>query len=154
MKKDNVEARLENLKIKSVVPPEPQLLKLAIISSKRSVRLSLWLLGIPFLFLSGGLADSLFHILLPPWSVLKEYGSSWPEWIRIGFFMTVVIVIPLVAVVLNILAILFVHYDRAQKVLHIAIRFKKANMIILFIAGVVAMLFIGHSIADWIAGTN
>jgi hypothetical protein len=154
MKGDDLEKRLENLNVTSVVPPEMRELKLAIVNAKKSARLSLWLLCIPFLVLLGALIDSLFHISLPPWSILKQYGGAWPVWMRVSIFITVLIVIPSAAVLLNLLAILFVHYDRKQKVLHIAVRFKRINIIILLIAGIIAILFIGHSLAEWLTGAQ
>jgi len=53
---------------------------------------------------------------------------------------------------LNLLSIVWFQYDRRQQVLHIAVRLKKANIIIMLIAGTLALLFIGHSIADNITG--
>ena len=63
-------------------------------------------------------------------------------------------VFPLIAVILNVLAITWLQYDREQKVLNISIRIKTINLIIIIVAGLVALLFIGHSIADSIAGAD
>ncbi len=152
MEKDNIKTRLENLNIPEVPPPIQQQLKLAIINSKKSLQISLWLLGIPFLVLFSAMLESFFHLLLPPWSWIKTYDHFWPVWLRVGIFTTTVIVLPSIAALLNLLSIVWFQYDRRQQVLHIAVRLKKANIIIMLIAGTLALLFIGHSIADNITG--
>lgn len=75
MEKDNIKTRLENLNIPEVPPPIQQQLKLAIINSKKSLQISLWLLGIPFLVLFSAMLESFFHLLLPPWSWIKNLWS-------------------------------------------------------------------------------
>ena len=155
MQKDDIKTRLENLNLKEVTPrAEGQKIKLAIISSKKSLSISLWLLSVPFILFFSAMLEPVFHILVPPWSLLKAYGHLWPQWVRIAVFATVVIIIPLIAAGINLLAIVWFDYDRKHKVFHIAIRVKLANIIILLIAGVLALLFIGHSIADSLAGHN
>ena len=152
---NNPEQKLENLN-----PPQtpslenqPQL-KLSILNAKKSARASLFLLAIPFSILGSALIETLFKVALPPWSWLKTYNPQLPLWERQFIFVTIVIVCPLIALALNILSIVWLQYDKAQKVLHISIRLRTVNTIIIIIAGLLAFLFIGHAIADWIAGKD
>lgn len=149
-----METRLQNLNI----PEAPQSgqhqkqLKFALMNARKSATTSLWLLSVPFVMLLGAVLDSAWNISLPPWSLLKTYGQLWPLWLRMAIFVTTVMILPLLALLMNILSVLWVNYNREQKVLHIAIRMKTANIIIIVVAGLLAFLFIGHAIADSIAG--
>ena len=156
MKKEDIKNRLENLNVPEA-PDSPQhqkQLKLAVLSAKKSAQASIWLLGIPAIVLLGAMFDSLLHVPIPPWSLIKTYGPSWPLWLRISVFATTVMVLPLIALLLNVLSIIWLQYDRNQKILNISIRLKTINLIIIAIAGLLAFLFIGHAIADWIAGND
>jgi len=156
MKNDDVENKLQNLKVPEVqLPDEHQKeLKLALLSAKQSAQVSVWLLCIPFSVLLGAIFDSVWNISIPPWSLLKTYGHFWPLWLRMSVFITTVMVLPLVALLLNILSIIWFQYNRTQKVLNISIRIKPINLVIIAVAGLLAFLFIGHAIADSIAGHN
>jgi hypothetical protein len=146
-----LETRLENLDLQQInALPHQQQLRLTILNAKKSGRVSLWLLFIPFIFLFGGLAQSVFHILIPPWSWLVVYSPLIPAWLKILIFAVVLIIIPAIAIFLNILSILWIHYDKAEHVLHISLRMRRTNVIIISVAGILALLFIGHSITEWI----
>ncbi len=127
-------------------------LKLAIINSRTSARISLWLLSVPILILLSGASETLFHILIPPWSLLKTYGHFWPLWARQGVFVVSLIIIPLTAALLNLLSIVWFSYNRESQVLNVAIRMKRFNIILLLIGALIGMMFIGHIIADTLAG--
>jgi len=67
-------------------------------------------------------------------------------------YIVILIVFPLVAGFINILAITWIEYDKKKKVLNISIQIKTVNIIIITATTIIALLFIGHSIADWISG--
>ena len=153
MANKDIKTRLENLNIPEArLPGDQKQIKLAVMSAKKSAQASLWLLSLPVLLLLSAMLDSFWHISVPPWSLLKTYSHFWPLWVRMTVFITAVMVIPLVALLLNMLSIIWLQYDRGQKVLNISIRIKPVNIIIIIIAGLLAALFIGHAIADSIAG--
>jgi len=153
MNEKDIKTRLDTLKVPEAVDPGGQKqLKFAVLSARKSARLSLWIMALPAIILLGAICDPLFHILLPPWSLMKEYGPHWPLWLRIAIFTGTVMVFPLIAVFVNLLSIIWFQYDRQQKVLSMSIRLKPVNLVIITIAGLLAALFIGHAIADSIAG--
>ena len=155
MNEEDLERKLEGLITPELPPLKHQWpLKLAILSSKQSARAALWLLLPPFLLLGSALLQAIFHVSVPPWSWLQKYSPSWPLWLRMTIFLSVVIIFPLIAVVLNILSITWLQYDKKQKILHIAIRMRIINIIIILFAGLLALLFIGHLIADSLAGAD
>ena len=140
MDKNELEKKLENLS----VPQLPQLehqqqLKLSIMSAKKSARASLWLLLIPFLFFVSAFLRQL-NISIPG-SLLDEYSLHWSSWLRILVFAVIIIGFPLIAVILNLLSIIWLQYDREQKVLNISIRMRTVNLVIIVVAGLVALLF-------------
>ena len=147
MNEDDLKKKLENLS----KPQLPQLqhqwqLKLTILSAKKSARASLWLLLIPFLFFIGRVLQDILNVPIPPDS------TQWPVWLRITVFLTILILIPLIAVILNLLSIIWLHYDREQKVLNISIRIRTINLIIIIVSGLVALLFIATTITDSVTG--
>ena len=148
-KDDDLEKELENLR----KPQLPELqhqgqLKLSILSAKISARASLWLLLIPFLIFISRVFQEILNVSIPPDSWLEIYSKQSPVWLRITVFITIVIVIPLIAVILNLLSIIWIQYDRKQKVLNISIRIRTINLIIIIVAGLVALLFIAVTITD------
>ena len=153
MEGNEFEKRLENIS----TPQLPSLhhkedLKLSILSSKKSSRISFIILSFPFIILLSAVCQSTFHILLPPWSWIVKYGPSLPLWLRMLIFIMILIVLPLTAAFINILAVTWFKYDKKQKVLNISIRLKTVNVIIIIAATLIGLLFIGHTIAEWISG--
>ena len=153
MNEDDLKKKLENLS----KPQLPQLqhqwqLKLTILSAKKSARASLWLLLIPFLVFISRVFQDILNVPIPPDSWLEIYSRQWPLWLRITIFITIVIVIPLIAVILNLFSIIWLQYDREQKVLNISIRIRTINLIIIIVSGLVALLFIATTITDSVTG--
>src|SRR6266550_1669366 len=113
MKQNISEDKLEKLSTPQLPPlPDQRHLKLAILSAKKSAKAALWLLLIPFLILGSALLQSLLSFSIPPWSWMQEYSTHWPVWVRFGIFVTVVIIFPILAVLLNVLSIIWLQYDR------------------------------------------
>ena len=150
---DNLEKRLENLNLPKIPElKDQQQVKLSILNARKSARIGLFMLAIPFLILAGAFIETLFKVAIPPWSWLKAVNPSLPVWMRVSIFVIIVIILPLTALVINILSITWFNYDKKQKVFSVSVKFKTVNLIIIAIAKVLALLFIGHAIADWIAG--
>jgi hypothetical protein len=76
--------------------------------------------------------------------------AAYARMVRITVFATVLIIIPITAVLINISGILWFQYNKTERVLHIAVRMRRVNIIIIAIAGLLALLFIGHAITAWI----
>ncbi len=148
MNNDDLENKLENINAPKMPSMQHQWqLKLAILNAKRSASVGLWLMLIPILVLTGAFMKTVLHVSLPPWSWLVKYSPQWPLWIRVMVFVTVVIVFPVIAVLLNLLSIIWLQYDKTQQVLNISVRMRRINIIIIIVAGLLAFLFLGHLIA-------
>ena len=121
------------------------------ISRQRSfARESIWLMSIPALLLGSGMVEAIFGIVIPPWLWIKTFSPYWPVWIRFGVFTIIVIIIPLIAVLLNLHSMIWLSYDREHHVFHIKVRFHWLNTTIVIIALTVALLFIGHTVVDYV----
>lgn len=143
--------QLENLAVPEVNTLKHQHeLKLTILNAKKSATISLWLLLVPFIVLLGTIVQFAFHIMLPPWSWLVKYSPLMPLWLRFSISAVVLIIIPMIAVLINVLGILWFQYNKTEHVLHVAVRMRRMNVIIIAVAGIPALLFIGHTIAEWI----
>jgi len=155
MEGNELEKKLENISSPQLPPLKHQeKLKLSILSVKKSSRISIILLAFPFVIFFGGIFQSAFNVLLPPWSWLVKYSHLWPVWLRMLIFLMILIVFPLTAAFINILAITWFEYDKKQKLLNISIRIRPVNMIIIISTTIIALVFIGHSITEWISGEH
>jgi hypothetical protein len=153
METNDLEKNLDKLSIPNIPQSDNQRqLKFAIISAKKSAKATLWLMLIPVIVLASGVLQGLMNISIPPWSWMQHYLPFLPVWARFGIFAGVVIIIPLIVVILNVLSVVWLQYDKKHEVLNISIRMRPINIIIIAIAGLIALLFIGHTIADYIAG--
>ena len=94
--------------------------------TKKSIRISLWLLLIPFLLFTHRLLQDVFNLPASP-------DSSWPFWLRLTVKSIILIVIPLAVAIINFLA-------KPMKVL---------NVIIAIISASVALLFTIVQITDY-----
>jgi hypothetical protein len=155
MDSNELEKKLENISSPQLPPLQHQeKLKLSILSAKKSSRASLILLAFPFILFLGGILQGALNILLPPWSWMVKYSPLWPVWLRMLIYVMILIVFPLAAAFINILAITWIEYDKNQKVLNISIRIRTVNTIIIIATLIIALLFIGHSIGEWISGAE
>lgn len=155
MESDKLKNKLENMS----TPKVPTLqhkehVKLTILSTEKSSKISFVLLAIPAIILLEAVSESIFHFFLPPWGWMVKYGYLMPLWLRVTIYITVLIVIPLTVAFLNILSVMWIKYDKEQKVLNISIKLKTLNIVIISITTLIGLLFIGHTIAEWIAGAS
>jgi hypothetical protein len=149
MEKDELEKNLQNISIPQLPPlKHQQQLKLSILSARKSASAGLWLLLVPFVLFASAFLRQVVKITVPPDSWLESYRSQWPSWLRIAVFLTIMIVLPLIAVIINLLSIVWLQYERKQRVLNVCIRMRTINLIIIIGAGLVAFLFTVVMITD------
>ena len=87
-------------------------------TAKKSIRVSLWLLLIPFLLFTHRLLQDVFNLPASP-------DSSWPFWLRVSVKSIILIVIPLTVAITNFLA-------KPLKVLNVIIAIISASVALLF----------------------
>ena len=87
-------------------------------TAKKSIRLSLWLLLIPFLLFTHRLLQDVFDLPATP-------DSTWPFWLRVTVKSIILIVIPIAVAIINFLA-------KPRKVLNYIISIISASVALLF----------------------
>src|SRR5258706_8898686 len=153
MDTEDISNELENIDLPKMSPLQhQQQLKLAILNARKSAFAGIWLLIFPVLVMVGALMKGAFHLSLPPWSWLVEHSHIWPLWLRVTIWVSITIAAPIIAVFLNMLSIIWLQYDKKQKILNISVRMRLLNIVIIIIAGFFALIFFGHFLADWLAG--
>lgn len=150
MDKNELTQKLENL-------PRPELssgtqqrqLKLYLMSARRSSWLGILLVTLPCLFLLGVILKYGFRIGLPAFSALEDAMAAMDHSF-FGFVPPLVLVVgPLLALALNLLAILHVQFDRSSRELQIAVKMRFLNLLIagvcLFILSIVFLYLVAEN---------
>ena len=141
--------KLEDLRAPDVAGPAHQRqLKLMLLSAKKSSRIGILLVAAPLLFMLGIILKYGFSVAVPGFTALEETMSAMDH----SFFRFVPPLVlaggPLVALGLNLLAIMHFQLDREKRELQVALKLRMLNLLIigacLFILG---MLFV-HIIAE------
>ena len=113
-------------------------MKAIITSPKKLIAASLLLLLIPFLlFVSRFLQHSL-HISVPPDIWLEKVSINW---LRIALFAGALILLPLIAVILNLLSLNQLRNPERQARTDTPTAIRLINFIIIIVAGPVVFLF-------------
>lgn len=154
MEKDKIEKLMENLEQPTVnVSRHQQEFRLTLLNTKKSEILGLILLILPLLFLSGVIFK---HYLLIDLGILtsvyewigdldQEYGdSSILNWV-IWFFL---IIGPLIAIGINLMAILHIHYEKHQKEIVMSLKLKWLNRIIIITSSTIFTIFFLYLIVE------
>ncbi|MCZ6595808.1 MAG: hypothetical protein O6943_12965 [Bacteroidetes bacterium] len=147
--KDKIEELMENLEQPTVdVSQHRKEFRLTLLNTKKSAILGIILLILPLLFLSGVILKHYLEMDLGIFTSVydwisnldRKYGdSSILNWI----IRLLLLVGPLVAIGINLLAILHLRYERLQKEIVISIKMKWINwVIILFCSTIFAIFFL------------
>jgi hypothetical protein len=124
-------------------------LKLALLSARPSARLGFALVVLPLMFLGGVILHYGFGLPVPGFAAVEDVLSIVEHTPVVSVISPLVFAIgPLVALAINILAILHVqhHDDRGELVLTLKLRW--ANLVIAFLSlGVLAMVFV-HIVSE------
>lgn len=124
-------------------------IKLFLVNAKRSSWLGILLVAVPCLFLFGVILKYGFRLNLPVFTELEEAMAKMDH----SFFRFVPPLIlvagPLVALALNLLAIMHCYFDHARRELQITIRLRIFNLLIaavcLFILAIVFLYIVGEN---------
>lgn len=139
---------------KPAAPPAKgqEMLKVALMNARRSS-----VIGAILIILPGGLIllfllQNSLHLLpgLTRW--LAGEGTFLPLPARAIVAFVFLVGFPVLAVILNLLAITWYRYDRARKELTIAVRMRWINVWIAVAGGALASFYVLHLLADTILG--
>jgi hypothetical protein len=144
--------------LKEIPKPAPapakgqEMLKLTLMNARRSS-----VIGAILIILPGGLIllfllQNSFHLFpgLTRW--LAREGTFLPLPGRAIVAFLFLVGFPLLAVILNMLAITWLRYDRTRKELNITLRMRWINILIALIGSALASFYVLHLLADTILG--
>ena len=152
--KNKIEELMENLEQPTVdVSHHRQEFRLTLLNTKKSGILGLILLILPFLFLSGVIFKHYLQIDLGILTIVyewigdidQEYGDSSILNLVIRFFL---IIGPLIAIGINLMAILHIRYEKYQKEIVISLKFKWLNWIIIITCSTIFAIFFLYLIIE------
>jgi len=141
-------------KLESVQPPSlssathQRQLKLVLMSAKRSSWIGLFLVTVPCLFLFGVILKYGFRVGIPLLSAVEEKMSEMDH----TFFRFVPPLLlvggPLVALALNLLAILHFQIDRVHRELQVTVKLRIINLFILGICLLILAMIFMYAVAE------
>lgn len=82
--------------------------------AKKLTSVSLFLLPIPFLFFAKAFLQNIFNISLQPRAWLEKFSQGWTSWLSIATFAFIMILLPLTAVILNLLSLIRLRNNNSQ----------------------------------------
>lgn len=152
--KDKIEEILENIEQPTVDVSEHQKeFRLTLLNTKKSAIIGMLLLILPLLFLSGVILKHYLEInfgiftLVYDWigKVDHQFGdSSILNWIIRAFL----ILGPLTAIGINLLAVMHVHFEKAQNEIIISIKIKWLNWAIIAVCSTIFAIFFLYLIVE------
>jgi hypothetical protein len=110
-------------------------------TARKFTSASLLILMIPFLFFVNRLLRQLSISVLPD-AWLEKISQNWSSWLRIIVFAAIVIMLPLIAVILNLLSLIRLQNDKQQTGIRLI------NFIVITVAGLMVLLFTIVMLAD------
>jgi hypothetical protein len=150
MKEDKFEKHLEDLEVPQINDiRHQQILKFALLNSRKSSQIGVVFIVIPCLFL--------FMQFIKEWSGLDFHLFSTFEafmshldkipvlkWV----FPIVLVGLPIVTIIINSLSILHFHWDKINKELLISLKFKLFNIILILISIFIVLVFLFYLIHE------
>jgi len=118
-------------------------LRLVLVSAKRSSWIGILLVTLPCLFIFGVILKYGFRIGIPLFSALEEKMADIDR--SVFRFLPPLLLVggPLIALALNLLAILHFHVDRVRRELQVTVKFKIINLLIIGVCLLIlAMIFV------------
>ncbi len=144
---DKFEEYMDNLKKPTVdVTGHQREFRLTLLDTKKSAWIGVGLLIVPFLFLSGVILKHYLQldvgIFTSVYQWIGELDRKFGDRSLINWIFRILLLFgPMIAIVLNLWAILHVRYDKDQKEIVMSLKLKWLNLIILLISGLVFSVF-------------
>ena len=150
MNKDEIKNKLENLEVPEIGSTlHKNKLRLTLLNMQRSHKIGYALIIIPVLFLLGVLLKYIFHFNIPVFNPLE---SLMAEWDKITFlkpvFPVLYLLLPLVALLMNLLASFHFSWNSQSRELNILYRFRWSNFIIIIFSLLILLIFFLYLVTE------
>lgn len=127
-----------------------KVLGIRLTNHKNSVLIGIVLL-IPASFMLGALTIQTITHRNFDW---LQVMANWPLWFRLVFFYCVIIIFPVSAFLINLRFFFSIWFDKDSQELKLSFKQNWSSLILSVIGLGIAALFVGHLIADSLAGQN
>jgi hypothetical protein len=149
MKPEDFEKKMEELKAPKSEANPPKELRLAIVSARRSAALGAWFVIVPWLFFIAMLLKHRFNVdfglidtVAEMMAALDRDPSTW--WIG----PVLILGLPVVAIVINTLAITHFKWESFTGSLIVSIRMKWINIAVLIVSFTIVGIFLLYLVAE------
>lgn len=134
MEKDDFRKRIEQLKKPEIGELEHmKILKLTLLNARKSAVLGIWLVIIPCYFLFCVVMLHYFNINLRLFEAMEDLIAGFDHTPGLKFLGPLLLVgLPIVAFIINALAIMHFYFDKSAYEINITIKIKWLNLIIMF----------------------
>ena len=129
--------------------PPNNMLKFAIVNSKKSAAMGVWFLVVPLYFLLMVFMKYYFNVNLHVIDIFEDFIASFDRSPATKFITPLFFIgLPLIGIVINLLSIMFFEYDKKQKQINISIKLKWINILILLVSLGVLSIFMLYLITE------
>lgn len=150
MKDDKFENQLEDLQVPEINEiKHQQILKFALLSSRKSSLIGIVFIVIPCLFLFMQCIKEWFGLDFQFFSAFEDFMSHLDKIPLLKWIFPMVLVgLPIVAIIINSLSVAHFYWDRTNKELLITIKFKLINFILILISICIVLAFLFYVIHE------
>ncbi len=150
MKKEELENKLENLTLPEINPGQHKdKLRLTLLNMSRSHKMGYAFVIIPLLFLFGIFLTRVLDLHIPLVDDIEQLLARWDKVSYLKpFFPILFLVLPFIALVVNLLASLYFSWNAKSKELNIIYRFRWSNFLIIVISLFILMVFFAYLILE------
>ncbi len=150
MKKEELENKLENLSLPEIYSGQHKdKLRLTLLNMRRSHKMGYAFVIIPLFFLFGIFLTRVLDLHIPLVDTLEQLMARWDKVSYLKLvFPILYLVLPLTALVINLLASLHFSWNAKLKELNITYRFRWINFIIIIISLFILIVFFTYLILE------
>ncbi len=124
-------------------------LKLAIVNSKKSAAIGVWFLVAPFYFLLMIFMKYYFDINLHVIDIFEDFIASMNRSLLTKFIPPLFfVVLPIAGIIMNLLSIMYLEYDKERKQLNISIKLKSLNILLIILSSAIVSIFALYLITE------
>jgi len=129
--------------------PPNNMLKLAIVNSKKSAAMGVWFLAVPLYFLLMVFTKYYFNVNLHVIDIFEDFIASLERSPATKFIAPLFFIgLPIIGIVINSLSIMFFEYDKKQKRINVSIKLKWMNILILLASIGIVLSFMLYLITE------
>jgi hypothetical protein len=134
------------------MPPAQKILKISLLSARRSSRIGFWLVALPGMVILLFILQNILHLDI---GIIRWLGGLGPHLstpARAVLVFVFLIGFPLIAVVINLLSLSHFHYDKLSREFTITFKIRWWNIVITLAGGALAAFYTMHLLADTLLG--